>query len=123
MNTYLLGIFRWRSRRTNWTYSDVRGTFDNEAVGETVKANGATLLVQVDLLFRQKVSNSAAGTKSIKEKNSQNMIWNYSELNSVTWSYNYISHICYVNMNYNEIIDWFITNNKAAKKMPTRTSV
>lgn len=50
--------------QTNWTYSDVRSTLDNEAVGETVKANGTTLLIQVDLLFRQEVSNSAAGTKS-----------------------------------------------------------
>lgn len=53
----------WRTQ-TSSTYSDVRSTLDNEAVGETVKANGATLLVQVDLLFRQEVGNSAAGTKS-----------------------------------------------------------
>lgn len=46
------------------TYSDVRSTLDNEAVGETVKSNGATLLIQVDLLFWQEVGNSAAGTKS-----------------------------------------------------------
>lgn len=37
-------------------------------MGETVKANGATLLVQVDLLFRQEVGNSAAGTESRKER-------------------------------------------------------
>lgn len=57
------------SKETNRTHRDVRGTLDNEAVGETVKANGATLLIQVDLLFRQEVSNSAAGTKSIRHKN------------------------------------------------------
>lgn len=48
----------------NWTHSDVRSTLDNEAMGETVKANGATLLIQVDLLFRKKMGNSAAGTKT-----------------------------------------------------------
>lgn len=48
----------------NWTYGDVRSTLDNEAMGETVKANGATLLIQVDLLFREKMGNSAAGTKT-----------------------------------------------------------
>lgn len=34
------------SRRQAWyTHSDVRGTLDDEAVSETVKANGATLLI------------------------------------------------------------------------------
>lgn len=49
---------------SNWTHSDVRSTLDNEAMGETVKANGATLLIQVDLLFRKEMGNSAAGTKT-----------------------------------------------------------
>lgn len=61
-------------RITEFTYSYVRSTLDNEAVGETVKANGATLLIQVDLFFRQKVGNSAAGTKSkTKKYTTQNM--------------------------------------------------
>lgn len=51
-----------------WTYSDVRGTLDDEAVCETVEANGAALLIQVDLFFRQEVGNSAAGTKSRTQK-------------------------------------------------------
>lgn len=49
---------------SNWTHSDVGSTLDNEAMGETVKANGATLLIQVDLLFRKEMGNSAAGTKT-----------------------------------------------------------
>lgn len=69
----------WLKPKTDWTYSDIRSTLDNEAVGETVKANGATLLVQVDLLFRQEVGNSAAGTESRKEKkeikNSTHTVW------------------------------------------------
>lgn len=48
----------------NWTHSDVRSTLDNEAMGETVKANGATLLIQVDLFFRKEMGDSAAGTKT-----------------------------------------------------------
>lgn len=47
-----------------WTHSDVRSTLYDEAMGETVKANGTTLLIQVDLLFRKEMSNSAAGTKT-----------------------------------------------------------
>lgn len=63
-------------RQKNWTHSDVRCTLDNEAVGETVKANGAALLIQVDLLFRQEVSNSAAGTKPRRQKHRiQNTGW------------------------------------------------
>lgn len=61
------------------THRDVRSTFDNEAMCETVKANGATLLIQVDLFFRQEVGNSAAGTKSRKPETStdhlQNKLW------------------------------------------------
>ena len=49
---------------TNPTYSNVRGTLHDEAVSEAVKADGATLLVQVNLLFRQEVSNPAACTQS-----------------------------------------------------------
>lgn len=49
---------------SEWTYSDVRSTLDNEAVGKTVKANGATLLIQIDLLFRKEMGNSAACTKT-----------------------------------------------------------
>lgn len=48
----------------SWTHSDVRSTLDNEAMGKTVKANGATLLIQVDLFFRKEMGNSAAGTKT-----------------------------------------------------------
>lgn len=44
------------------TYSYVRSTLDNEAVGETVEANGTALLVQVNLLFRKEVADPAAGT-------------------------------------------------------------
>lgn len=62
---------------SNYTYSDVRSTLDNEAVGETVKANGATLLIQVDLLFRQEVGNSAAGTKSRTHTKKQNLQYNF----------------------------------------------
>lgn len=57
-----------KNEKHNCTYGDVRSTLDNEAVCETVKANGATLLIQVDLLFRQEVGNSAAGTKSRRFK-------------------------------------------------------
>lgn len=38
-------------------------------MGETVKANGATLLIQVDLLFRKEMGNSAAGTKTRPHEN------------------------------------------------------
>lgn len=48
----------------NWTHSDIRSTLDNEAMGETVKANGATLLIQVHLFFRKEMGDSAAGTKT-----------------------------------------------------------
>ena len=53
---------------TNPTYSNVGGTLDDEAVSEAVKADGATLLVQVHLLFRQEVSNPAACTQSVTER-------------------------------------------------------
>lgn len=59
-----LHVFTIKRGETCGTHSDVRGTLDNEAVGETIKADGATLLIQVDLLFRQKVGNAAASTKS-----------------------------------------------------------
>lgn len=59
-----LHVFTIKRGETCGTHSDVRGTLDNEAVGETIKADGATLLIQVDLLFRQKMGNAAASTKS-----------------------------------------------------------
>lgn len=59
------------SQETCGSYRDVRGTLDYEAVGETIKADGPTLLIQVDLLFRQKVGNSAASTKSREKKHGQ----------------------------------------------------
>lgn len=37
-------------------------------MGETVKANGATLLIQVDLFFRKEMGDSAAGTKTRKHR-------------------------------------------------------
>ncbi len=72
-----------QQQRANWTYSDVRSTLDNEAVGETVKANGATLLIQVDLLFRQEVCNSAAGTKSARHKKTKNSMYQLLQNTSV----------------------------------------
>lgn len=69
-------MFHEYRRQKKWTHSDVRCTLDNEAVGETVEANGAALLIQVDLLFGQEVSNSAAGTKPRRQKDRiQNPGW------------------------------------------------
>ena len=45
------------------THGDVRGTLDDEAVCEAVQADGAALLVQIDLLLRQEVGDPAAGTQ------------------------------------------------------------
>lgn len=59
-----INFYRWKK----WTHCDVRSTFDNEAMCETVKADGATLLIQVDLFFRQEVGDSTAGTKSRKQE-------------------------------------------------------
>lgn len=42
------------------THGDVGGTLDDEAVCEAVQADGATLLVQVDLLLGQQVGDAAA---------------------------------------------------------------
>ena len=58
-------------KKNKATHSDVRSALDNEAVCETVKANSAALLIQVDLFFRQEVGNSAAGTKSGNTENMQ----------------------------------------------------
>lgn len=60
-----------RKKATKWTHSDVRSTLDNEAVGETVEADGATLLIQIDLLLRKEVGNSAAGTKTKKWRHTE----------------------------------------------------
>ena len=45
------------------THSNVRSTLDDEAVCEAVQSYGAALLVQIDLLLGQKVSDPAAGAE------------------------------------------------------------
>ena len=49
------------------THSNVRSTLDDEAVCEAVQSYGAALLVQIDLLLRQKVGDSAAGAEPVGE--------------------------------------------------------
>lgn len=67
-----------------WTHGDVRSTLDNEAMGETVKANGTTLLIQVDLLFWKKMGNSAAGTKTGTHRKTGliRLFWDWTQTSS-----------------------------------------
>lgn len=48
-------------------YQNVCCAFDNKAVCETVQANSSTLLIKVNLLFRQKMTYSTACTKTWKK--------------------------------------------------------
>lgn len=46
------------------TYQNICCTLDYKAMSETVQPNGATLLIEVNLLFRQKMAYPTAGTET-----------------------------------------------------------
>lgn len=48
-------------------YQNVCCTFDNKAVCKTVQANSSTLLIKVNLFFRQKMTYPTACTKTWKK--------------------------------------------------------
>lgn len=50
------------------THQNISCTLDDKAVSETVQPNGATLLIEVDLLFWQQMAYPTAGTQTGKRQ-------------------------------------------------------
>lgn len=56
---------------TQRPYQNIRRALDDKAVGEAVQPDGATLLVEVHLLFRQEMAYPAAGAQPAKRADRQ----------------------------------------------------